>query len=88
MSDDELLVPAISPRLAFYERALAAAFADENPDNTLFVQLTQRDMATVTVAFYCMSLFYGNEIVDPARDKFIELMEAQGFRYRPTGEVT
>lgn len=81
-------VPAFSQKLEFYERAMAAALADPNPDNTLFAQLTQAEMTLITVGLFLVGKFYGDELVDPTRDKFIALMETQGFHYRPTGGET
>ena len=69
----------LAQSIAYYEQALSHAARNNDPEKTLFVQLTWFEMLLIAYALWWLEAQYGPRAALGLRNKFAELIEAQQF---------
>ena len=70
-------IKSIGAGFLYYETALLES--PDDPEETLNVALTHREVTQISFAMAILALFYGEDFTQELRDKFSELMDAQEF---------
>lgn len=79
MSDERIPIPPFGKSVVYFERALADAEREENPERTLFAQFTKFEVVLIQFALMWLGRLYGAEASGRLIDKLHDLIVAQEF---------
>lgn len=72
-------MPEIGRAASWYEQALAYAARNDDPEHTLFVQLTRYELLTISFGLMWLGVIYGPEAIEELSEKLHDLVREQEF---------